>query len=263
MPALNNQSACVVQGVPLISRKGENVYVVIIKGTYEFNAQHALMLSAEQEPILFVEEADEESSKGDVRIPSDLIDFKPATDVVILAPKAKLEETVFYGRRIEVIVGPVRVGGRVTNKWEFGPVRRDDRQRKRYAGTYDQSWIDNRMPLLPEDFDPRFNQVSPPARQVPGYLKGDERLKIVNVYGGSTDFESALPGRVPVVSGNVLSHYFTEIAVLDTVLIWSEKQRISLVWRHVIRPRQKIEEVCDVHVNLIRLRTARELYNKP
>jgi hypothetical protein len=259
MPVLNVRVPFVVQGVPLISRNGENVYVVIIKGTYEFNARRMLEFAAEQEPILLVDEP----VTGDVRVPSDLLDFKPATDVVILAPEGKLEESPLFGRRIEVIVGPVRVAARVTNRWEFGPVRRDDRRRMRYAGTYNQSWIDNRMPLLPEDFDPRFNQVSPASQQVPGFLKGDERIRIVNLYPEKGELESALPGRVPVVSGNVLSRYFTEIAVLDTVLIWSEKRCISLVWRQVIRPRQKIEEVCDVYVNLIRLRTARELYNKP
>jgi hypothetical protein len=65
------------------------------------------------------------------------------------------------------------------------------------------------------------------------------------------------------VAGNVLSKYFVTTAVLDTLLIWTEKLQISLVWRYIIQPRQKIEEVCDVHVYTARRHTAQELFEYP
>lgn len=34
--------------------------------------------------------------------------------------------------------------------------------RLRYAGTYDQHWMDERLPFLPEDFDLRYFQSAPP-----------------------------------------------------------------------------------------------------
>jgi hypothetical protein len=53
------------------------------------------------------------------------------------------------------------------------------------------------------------------------------------------------------------------VAHLDTILIWSDKPAISLVWRQCIRPKQKIAEVCNVFVYLVRLQSTRELYGKP
>jgi hypothetical protein len=118
------------------------------------------------------------------------------------------------------------------------------------------------MPLLPLDFDARYNQAVPPNQQVPNFLKGDELIRVANLYEDRKAVESVLPERTIVVSGNVMNRYFTEVATLDTLLVWSDAPKITLVWRQVIRPRQKIAEVSNVNVNWVRLRTARELYGK-
>jgi hypothetical protein len=263
MPQVYNKTRFVVEVIPMIDRAGHNIAVVIVKGTYEFREDRGLQVAPVQEPIIFADVMLGDSGKGDLRLPSDLIDYKPATDVLIVQPSGGLSHSSLFGRRITVEVGPVHISERVGGKWEYGPLRRDKNPRKGHAGTYNKEWVEHRMPLLPEDFDPRFNQAAPPRQQVSNYLKGDERIKLVNLYGEGSAIESALPSQTVVVSGNVLSHYFTEVAVLDTVLIWSDKPQISLLWRQVIRSRQKIEEVRNVYVYLVRLRTARELYGKP
>src|SRR5438093_8506443 len=118
------------------------------------------------------------------------------------------------------------------------------------------------MPLFPLDFDARFNQAAPPSQIASGYLNGSEHVKIANLYQDGETVEFDLPGRVILVAGNVRDRYFTEVAALDTVLIWPEKPRITLVWRQAVVPRQKFEEVSNIYVYLVSLRTARELYGK-
>jgi hypothetical protein len=257
-----NRTPFAVEVVPMIDQDGRNIAVVIAKGTYEVRGQGDLALAPEQDNLVFADEYVGEPGKSDVRIPSDFVDFKPTTDVVLIRPSSDLEQSPLSGRRIAVEVGPVKISGRVGRTWEFGPLRRDEGPRKRYAGTYDQDWVENRMPLLPADFDPRHNQVAPPGQIAPGYLDGSELVRLTNLYSDGV-LECQLPGRALIVSGNVLGHYFTEVAVLDTVLIWSDRPWINLVWRHVIHVRQKIAEVSNVFIDLVRLRTARELYGAP
>jgi hypothetical protein len=48
----------------------------------------------------------------------------------------------------------------------FGPVGRGWRPRIGFAGTYDQHWIDEIFPFLPEDFDERYFQSAPLDQQL-------------------------------------------------------------------------------------------------
>ena len=45
----------------------------------------------------------------------------------------------------------------------FGPIGRAWQPRPNYAGTYDQKWLDERFPFLPDDFDERYYQRRPPT----------------------------------------------------------------------------------------------------
>ena len=49
----------------------------------------------------------------------------------------------------------------------FGPLGRGWPQRARYAGTYDQQWLDDVFPFLPPDFDERYYQAAPEDQQMP------------------------------------------------------------------------------------------------
>lgn len=52
------------------------------------------------------------------------------------------------------------------------------RVRQQYAGTYDEGWIENRHPLLPLDFDPRFWQCAHPDLIAVPHLRGDEDYEL-------------------------------------------------------------------------------------
>jgi hypothetical protein len=220
-------------------------------------------MAEQQESIQFVDEYLGEPGKSDLRVPSDLVDTKPATDVLLIQPTRGLTSRSSRSQTFAAEIGPIRVSGDLSTPWRFGPVGRDDKRRLRYAGTYNQDWLENRMPLVPVDFDPRYHQAAPIDQIVPGYLKGDETLRFSNLRGDGQTVQTRLPGRACVLSGNVLSHYFTEVPALDTLSVFLETLRITLVWRYAIRVRQKIEEISNIHIFMASIRITRELYGKP
>jgi hypothetical protein len=112
----------------------------------------------------------------------------------------------------------------------FGPVGRSWLPRRSYGGTYDESWLDNRVPLLPMDFDDRYFQASAPDQQIP-YPVGGEPVEVVNLSP-----EGRLSGQIPrtqiIVTFERKSGRITRrIANLDTVLLLPEDQRMCLTWR--------------------------------
>ncbi len=52
--------------------------------------------------------------------------------------------------------------------------------RKSYAGTYDEAWQKKRFPYLPQDFDSRFLNMAHPDLICKDYLKGGERVEVIN-----------------------------------------------------------------------------------
>ena len=63
----------------------------------------------------------------------------------------------------------------------FAPVSREWSPRAALAGTYDQTWWDERKPLLPDDFDDRFWQAAPGDQQSPRHLVGGEEVELTNL----------------------------------------------------------------------------------
>jgi len=243
--------------VPLIDAKGSHVMVAIAKATWHI-AGADLVPAGDALPIEYVDTHVEGDPARELLLPADLTDFKPAAEVLIIRPGMPVEQASFAGRTVAVQIGSLAFSAPAQDPWPFGPVARSHPSRLQYAGTYDEYWQQERMPLLPEDFDPRFNQCAPRQQLLDGYLVGDELVTVDGLYAGAASFR--LPELTVLVSGNVRQRYFSEIATLDTVLIWSEAPAITLVWRHVIRPARKTAEVGAVTVGLIRLRTARDLY---
>lgn len=264
MPQLFQKTPYSVQLVPLIDHEGHNVLVVISKGTFDFSAEKKLTLAPAQEPVLLVDEIVREGQQEVARQPADLVEGKPVTEVIVVRPSGDLDNSPLRDRTFRVAIGPLTFQGKLTTPWQFGPLDRSDPGRRQFAGTYDQDWVENRMPVLPVDFDPRYNLAAPTGQRAPAYLSGEETVTLTNVYGGpASTREFHLPGRVVLVAGNVLHEYFTHVSVLDTILIWVDKPQIVLVWRDVIRPRQKIAEIGQVITSDVRVRSARQLYGGP
>ena len=118
----------------------------------------------------------------------------------------------------------------------FGSVGRGWEPRVRFAGTYDQDWLQNRSPFWPDNFDYRYFQAAPSDQQIP-YPTGGEEVVLRNVTAnGHVSF------KLPTLSMPVVFIPFEgrvqEIeAAIDTVLIEPDLERFTLTWRvaHPVR----------------------------
>ena len=111
----------------------------------------------------------------------------------------------------------------------FGPVDRIWMPRRKHAGTYDEKWEKERMPLYPKDFDIRFNQCAPEEQQAKGYLRGGEPVELFNVSASGV-----LRFKLPSVDLEFKTRIGTETvdhrADLYTVTLEPDVSRVSLVW---------------------------------
>jgi uncharacterized protein YjbI with pentapeptide repeats len=71
------------------------------------------------------------------------------------------------------------------------------RPRRRHAGTYDEAYLRERMPGLPDDLDWRLFNDAPEDQWLDGFLRGDEPFELVNLHPD----RPRLAGRLPAVRG--------------------------------------------------------------
>jgi len=122
----------------------------------------------------------------------------------------------------------------------YGPVGRGWEPRYRFAGTYDDAWLEHHFPFLPPDFDTRYYQAAPADQQLPldAFRTGPVEVTLANLTPeGVTRFT------IPHLTAPI--HIFPKrgeredhMATLDTIVIEPDQQRFSLTWR-VARPLKK------------------------
>ncbi|HEY3815937.1 MAG TPA: DUF2169 domain-containing protein [Polyangiaceae bacterium] len=116
----------------------------------------------------------------------------------------------------------------------FAPVPSTWPARKSRSGTYDASWLKERWPYLPADFDWGHFNAAPPEQQVP-YLRGDERFALIGVKPGGKGVEGQLPGARPRVfaqrTEEVGGDFFEVLLRLDTAWFDTDADKVVLVWR--------------------------------
>lgn len=140
---------------------------------------------------------------------------------------------------------PIGAGSHVPAS--FGPLHRHWEPRCRFAGTYDAAWEASKMPLLPDDFDPRFHISVPYDQWSPSPLRGDEPVEIA----GATPeglWRFQLPRIHPsfvVYMGGQRQDLRT---YLDTIVIDADARRVELCWRAVFAMPRKYEMVDEVHI---------------
>ncbi|MEO6237661.1 MAG: DUF2169 domain-containing protein [Vicinamibacterales bacterium] len=129
----------------------------------------------------------------------------------------------------------------------FGPVGRGWPERTRYAGTYDQQWLDDVFPFLPTNFDERYFQAAPAGQQLPLPKEPVEVLLSGFTRDGVRQF--------------VLPHFDAPVhifpkrgrreeypATMDTIVIEPDQERLTMSWR-VRRPLKKsMHEISQVLV---------------
>lgn len=129
----------------------------------------------------------------------------------------------------------------------FGPVGRGWPQRARYAGTYDQAWLDHHFPFLPPDFDERYYQAAPADQQMP-HPQQPLPVRLTNLTpDGLREFT------LPCFEAPV--HVFPKqgpredlVARLDTIHFEPDLDRFTMSWR-IARPlRKNLHEIAQVLV---------------
>lgn len=130
----------------------------------------------------------------------------------------------------------------------FGAISSFWTPRKEFAGTYDEKWQKERFPLWAEGFDIRYNQCAPLDQQVPGFLRGGERVDLINL---SPD------GRLSFLLPKVYPFFVTKFgkdsvehrADLHTVILEPEFPRVIMVWFSSLPCHHRVD---DLDVTVIR-----------
>jgi hypothetical protein len=124
----------------------------------------------------------------------------------------------------------------------FGPIGRGWPMRARFAGTYDQNWIDNVFPFLPADFDERYFQSAPEDQQI-DFLRGGEQVELHNLTPeGITRFH--LPRLEMPITFYLRKYEPREAeAVADTLILEPDLGRFVVAWRASLPLKQNVFEV--------------------
>jgi hypothetical protein len=131
----------------------------------------------------------------------------------------------------------------------FGPIDAYWEPRRSFAGTYDERWENERAPYLPLDFDPRFLQLAPPPLVAPGHLQGGEWVDLRGLTpAGVLQFQ--LPAVPLRISYRLDDTNQERPAVLDTVILEPDHDRVVLVWRAALVVDKKALRVREVHAAL-------------
>jgi hypothetical protein len=113
----------------------------------------------------------------------------------------------------------------------FGYISPHWEPRVQFAGTYDEQWEKERMPMLPKDFDQWFFNAAHPELISRQYLQGREQVEVSNA-GPESYMYFQLPeikpqGVVRMKNGDT---YHLDMN-LDTVVINADEKKLFLTWR--------------------------------
>ncbi len=236
---LRNSTALAHLPALLYDHRGREVFAVIMKASVRLSdgSPHPDPLPVHASDVLF--------ASGAVQYPADLVPWKLGTDIVcnghVYAP---------FGTACTTCDAELRVGDLCRELKATGPRRRPDADpepfervplgaehapglaalgprsevRRRYMGTFDDTWQRARAPLLPEDMDARFWNAAQLTSSRP--LVGGESIVLVNL-SPSGRIDTTLP-RVPV---RVRLDDREERPALDLVVLEPDVDRVTLTFR--------------------------------
>lgn len=154
-------------------------------------------------------------------------------------PAPSIEDPSFPIRSPRTAPPPAGIGA-IGRSWE---------PRRRYAGTYDKAWQEQKAPLLPDDFDDRFNLCASPGLIAAPPLVGGEPVRLLNLTpgGGARTFslpkvrpsiELRVEGREPVVFRPHL-----DTVLLDLYMASPDKPpAVEMVWRAYVKAPRHLKD---------------------
>lgn len=161
----------------------------------------------------------------------------------------------FVGQLLPNIEDPrqlIDAPGTAATPQGFGFIAAHWMPRRRYAGTYDDAWRRTRAPILPQDFDPRFNNAAHPDFVLDRHLRGGEPVVAVNLCAaGPLRFD--LPICEFEVTASVGGERLHSEPRLECVLLEPDADRLCLSWRATVPVDKKLLRVEFVQVAMRRL----------
>lgn len=112
----------------------------------------------------------------------------------------------------------------------FCPVAPHWQPRVAFAGTYDEKWLEETAPLLPEDFDSRFHQTAPPGLAAASLFSGGEACVVLGMTP-ERRLEFNLPSVTPHFRLCWAKGALGLRPRLDSVHLDTDQRRLHLVWR--------------------------------
>jgi len=139
----------------------------------------------------------------------------------------------------------------------FGPIASHWQPRASFAGTYDETWLRTRQPLLPHDFDDRFFQCAPSDQQAPDFLHGGEPVILRNMTLNA-DLRFLLPELSFVFETRFVGgdRCLNPSPRLHTVILEPDFPRVSLVWHSAMECHAKAYELENTKISMRRSGTA-------
>ena len=102
-----------------------------------------------------------------------------------------------------------------------------------YAGTFDDAWRSSRMPLMPVDFDVRFNNAAHSSLQFDDPLVAGERIAVLGMHQDGL-WQVELPALSVRISARL--HDGRRLVVrppMDTVLVEPGREAVEITGRHM------------------------------
>jgi hypothetical protein len=128
----------------------------------------------------------------------------------------------------------------------FAPVGRGWRPRIGFAGTFDQKWMDDNLPFLPDDFDNRYFQSAPLDQQLSELPAGAAwRCRHMDATG---EFVVRLPPMAIPVRFRFEHRTESQTVRPDTVLIEPEPRRLVLIGRVAAMLPRKFTALREIEV---------------
>jgi hypothetical protein len=116
----------------------------------------------------------------------------------------------------------------------LGPIASFWSPRREHAGSYDDTWMKTRMPLLPDDFDERFHQCAPPDQRSARPMVGGEPVGLVNATP-----EGVLAFALPTVRLGFSTRFGARseehTSRLGTVIVKADRRKLMMVWQTALR----------------------------
>ncbi len=129
----------------------------------------------------------------------------------------------------------------------FGALAPAWAERRQYAGTYDEAWLRDTSPFLPDDFDVRYFLAAPPDQRLARPLVGGERGRLSGLApDGLLDF--VVPPIRLQVEAMMGADLESMAVVCDTLILELDARALVLVWRARLDVQDRLDELRWIRV---------------